>query len=220
MTQITPQNITGLRPDEIFVFGSNVYGEHCSGAARTAYEKFGAKWGCGVGLQGQTYAIPTLPKDINTLKLYVKDFISFARMTPSYKFLVTEIGCGRAGYTVDEVAPLFVDAATLPNVSLPESFINTIARRKIVKLSFFTVPHHSNTKVFIDGQEIGKMPISCNVLEGNLHIIIKHLTNFRWKEIHFEINAYKDMDITAKFNPFWGTMKIYVDGKRMEMSPL
>lgn len=124
MIQITPQNITELRPDEIFVFGSNVYGEHYSGAARVAYERFGAKWGCGVGLHGQTYAIPTLPKNISTLKLYVRDFISFARMTPAYKFLVTEIGCGRAGYTVDEVAPLFADAAKLSNVSLPESFIN------------------------------------------------------------------------------------------------
>ena len=67
----TPERITSLRADEIFVFGSNLAGMHGGGAARVAYERFGAVWGCGVGLQGQSYAIPTMQGGVETIKPYV-----------------------------------------------------------------------------------------------------------------------------------------------------
>ena len=90
----TPERITALRADEIFVFGSNLAGMHGGGAARLAYERFGAVWGCGVGLQGQSYAIPTMQGGVDTIRPYVDQFIDFARSRPDLFFYVTRIGCG------------------------------------------------------------------------------------------------------------------------------
>lgn len=120
--QYTPEHITSLKKDEIFVFGSNLEGMHAGGAARVAYEKFGAVMGQGVGLQGQSYAIPTMQGGVDTIEPYVKDFFRFADCHPELTFLVTRIGCGIAGFTDAEIAPLFVTAVQLPNVHLPESF--------------------------------------------------------------------------------------------------
>ncbi len=75
----TPKNITSLDQDEIFVFGSNLEGAHLGGAARVARQKFGAIMGQGVGLQGQSYAIPTMQGGVETIKPYVDEFIDFAR---------------------------------------------------------------------------------------------------------------------------------------------
>lgn len=83
-------------------------------------------------------------------------------------------------------------------------------------ISFFTVRFHSDMRAFIDGTEIGKMPTSCEVSEGYHHIMIKHLTNFRWKEIHFDINLQKHTNVTAKYNPLWGSVKIYVDDEKVK----
>ena len=118
----TPDFIRSLEPNEIFVFGSNLAGAHGGGAARIAMDKFGAVWGQGVGLQGQSYAIPTMQGGVETIKPYVDEFIEFAKMHPEYKFLVTRIGCGIAGFTDEEIAPLFKDAQPLENVWLPKSF--------------------------------------------------------------------------------------------------
>ena len=118
----TPERITSLRADEVFVFGSNLAGMHGGGAARLAYERFGAVWGCGVGLQGQSYAIPTMQGGVETIKPYVDEFIDFARSRPDLFFYVTRIGCGIAGFADAEIAPLFADACAVPNICLPESF--------------------------------------------------------------------------------------------------
>ena len=118
----TPDFIRSLEPNEIFVFGSNLAGAHGGGAARIAMDKFGAVWGQGVGLQGQCYAIPTMQGGVETIKPYVDEFIEFAKMHPEYKFLVTRIGCGIAGFTDEEIAPLFKDAQSLENVWIPKSF--------------------------------------------------------------------------------------------------
>ncbi len=118
----TPDFIRSLEPNEIFVFGSNLAGAHGGGAARIAMDKFGAVWGQGVGLQGQSYAIPTMQGGVETIKPYVDEFIEFAKMHPEYKFLVTRIGCGIAGFTDEEIAPLFKEAQSLENVWLPKSF--------------------------------------------------------------------------------------------------
>ena len=120
--RITPERITKLSENEIFVFGSNLAGHHFGGAARIAEEKFGAIFGQGVGLQGQSYAIPTMQGGVETIKPYVDDFIIFARQHPELFFYVTRIGCGIAGFKDSEIAPLFRDAINIDNVALPQTF--------------------------------------------------------------------------------------------------
>lgn len=117
-------NITHLEPNEIFVFGSNLQGYHGAGAARMALDKFGAVWGQGVGLQGQSYAIPTMEGGVETIKPYVDEFIDFAKQHPEYQFLLTRVGCGIAGFTDEEIAPLFGEALKLENLIFPKAFID------------------------------------------------------------------------------------------------
>ena len=126
--RIAPDRIAELRDDEIFVFGSNLAGMHAGGAARMACRCFGAVWGQGVGLQGQSYAIPTMQGGVETIRPYVDEFIDFARRHPHLKFLVTEIGCGIAGFTPDEIAPLFAAAVSVENIWLPARFWKVLTR--------------------------------------------------------------------------------------------
>lgn len=118
--QITPEFITKLAADEVFVFGSNLAGMHGGGAARMAYEQFGAEWGVGVGPTGQCYAIPTMQGGIETIRPYVYEFIAYAKQHSDKRFLVTRIGCGIAGFTDEEIAPLFCEALSIPNIALPQ----------------------------------------------------------------------------------------------------
>ena len=124
-TNITPSQVNVLADGEIFVFGSNFQGAHMGGAARVAKEKYGAVWGIGEGLQGKSYAIPTM-EGLDNLAPAVQRFTSFARQHKELKFFVTAIGCGIAGYQPEEIAPMFLDAAYLPNVYLPLSFWKVI----------------------------------------------------------------------------------------------
>ena len=130
--EYTPERITELRPNEIFVFGSNLAGAHGGGAARLAYERFGAIWGHGVGLQGQSYAIPTMQGGVETIKPYVDEFIRFAQTRPNLKLYVTQIGCGIAGFKVEDIAPLFAKAYYIKNVFLPKDFVEVL--RKVIRL--------------------------------------------------------------------------------------
>ena len=125
--RITPNNISKLAENEIFVFGSNLDGHHYGGAARIAEEKFGAIFGQGVGLQGQSYAIPTMHGGVDVIKPYVDEFIEFAKQHPELTFLVTRIGCGIAGFKDSEIAPLFKGAVGMANIALPQSFMDIIA---------------------------------------------------------------------------------------------
>lgn len=125
----TPENISHLENKEIFVFGSNQAGIHGAGAAKLAFDKFGAVWLKGVGHEGKTYAIPTKDYGIKTLSLdkigeYVKEFMEYADKNPDFTFLVTEIGCGLAGYTPKEIAPLFKGYPL--NVVLPKNFVDVL----------------------------------------------------------------------------------------------
>lgn len=120
--RISADRITELKPNEIFVFGSNLAGHHGAGAAKLAMNKWGAKWGKGIGLEGQTYAIPTMQGGIDTIKPYVDKFIAFAKENPNKIFLVTEIGCGIAGFTPRDIAPLFLEAKKVSNIYLPKRF--------------------------------------------------------------------------------------------------
>lgn len=125
--RITPDNIYTLLPGEIFVFGSNTIGRHGKGAAKTAL-KWGAIPGQGTGIMGRTYGIPTKGKDmkyalnLNKIQFYVEKFMAYAITHPELTFLVTEIGCGLAGYKPKDIAPLFKDATFIENVHLPRSF--------------------------------------------------------------------------------------------------
>jgi len=119
--RVTPEWITDLLDDEVFVFGSNLEGLHGGGAARLAL-KWGAIMGQGVGLQGQTYAIPTMHGGVSEIKPYIDEFIAFAVLHPEKKFLVTEIGCGIAGFSPEEIAPLFERAMEVENIYLPLRF--------------------------------------------------------------------------------------------------
>lgn len=125
--EYTPERISELKENEIFVFGSNLAGAHGGGAARFAYERFGAVWGEGVGLHGQTYAIPTMQGGVDTIKPYVDAFIRFAKEHNRLTFLVTRIGCGIAGFRDEEIAPLFADAIEVENIILPMEFVENIS---------------------------------------------------------------------------------------------
>ena len=115
--------ITHLAGNEIFVFGSNLAGCHSGGAARLAYNRFGAVWGQGVGFQGRCYAIPTMHGGVEAIEPYVDHFIEFALSHREFTFLVTKIGCGIAGFTEYEIAPLFTRVIDLENVILPREFV-------------------------------------------------------------------------------------------------
>ncbi len=119
--RIASDRISNLEDNEIFVFGSNIQGAHGGGAAWFAHKQFGAEWGVGEGLTGRTYALPTMEGEAS-LKRAVKNFIACAKEHPELTFLVTAVGCGIAGYTPNEVAPLFKEATSLENVFLPQVF--------------------------------------------------------------------------------------------------
>lgn len=114
-----PERIEALEPHQVFVFGANAQGMHGAGAARLAHERFGAVWGEGRGLHGQSYAIDTM-SGLATIEREVAELLAFAREHPELELLVTEIGCGIAGHTPAEVAPAFRGASE--NVLLPPRF--------------------------------------------------------------------------------------------------
>ena len=124
--RFTPENISKLAPNEVFVFGSNLMGQHGGGAALYAMRHFGAIWGQGVGLQGQSYGIPTMQGGVETIAPYVDEFIAFAATRLDLTFLVTRIGCGIAGFRDEEIAPLFKEALEAENIVLPESFVTLL----------------------------------------------------------------------------------------------
>lgn len=121
----TPEAIKELRDDEVFVFGSNAAGHHAGGAARVAHEKFGAVWGEGEGLHGQSYALPTM-SGLSDLAEAAQRFLFFAASNRQLRFLVTKVGTGIAGHSVAEVAPLFADRS--PNVILPADFESALTK--------------------------------------------------------------------------------------------
>lgn len=112
--------------EEIFVFGSNLRGYHGAGAALVAHRQYGAKLGHGIGHCGTSYAIPTKAHDVKTslsleqVRRHVDDFLEYARDHPELLFRLTAIGCGLAGFTAEEIAPLVCNAPN--NVRLPPEF--------------------------------------------------------------------------------------------------
>lgn len=131
----TPSNIIKLKENEVFVFGANEEGRHGLGAAKTALS-FGAVYGESEGHFGQTYAIPTrkfIDGSIKTLSIseikpYVDRFSEYCHLHPELTFLVTSIGTGLAGLTIEEVAPLFKDCFDRENIRLPYGFYEELTK--------------------------------------------------------------------------------------------
>ncbi|MCF0204268.1 MAG: hypothetical protein HUK12_03045 [Muribaculaceae bacterium] len=115
-----------LEADQIFVFGSNIAGNHNGSAAEYAVKKFGAVMGQAEGLQGQSYAIPSVGVSIAELTAAIERFTEFAARNAKYKFMLTAIGCGNAGYTPEQIAPLFKTAYQFGNVYVPASFLTYV----------------------------------------------------------------------------------------------
>jgi len=121
----------GLRPKTILVFGSNLEGRHGAGSALVARTRFGATYGIGEGRTGQCYALPTKRTpyermDIDELPRHVAKFLEHAAQNPAHNFVLVEVGCRLAGFTVAQVAPLFRPALDMPNVFLPASFLRQL----------------------------------------------------------------------------------------------
>ena len=145
--KVTPNEITSLKFNEVFVFGSNTKGIHGKGAALVAKQKFGATEGRAFGHSGQSFAIPT--KDgvtfakrsvsLTDIKRSIKTFLDYAIVHPNLEFLVTRIGCGLAGYADFEIANLFKELTIPNNVSLPASFIASFIQKEETYMSDFTL---------------------------------------------------------------------------------
>ena len=157
-TRVTPHLISRLAAGEIFVFGSNAMGYHDGGAAKTALEKFGAIRGQGHGLQGKSYAIDSM-SGMEALKKDVDEFIEFAKNHPDKTFFVTLIGCGIAGYSPEEMAPLFERCYDLENVCLPSEFCDIIGWPKVQQ------PHYDLLR-FLDAQEFAYTQALRELKEG------------------------------------------------------
>lgn len=129
--RITYEPVTELFPHEIFVFGSNLAGRHGKGAAKFAMDNFDAEYGIGFGPTGQCYAIPTKNSWLEIMLIeeiqpYVSVFIKYAEQVPDKIFKVTKIGCGLAGYSPEDIAPLFRNAINVENIHLPIEFWNIL----------------------------------------------------------------------------------------------
>ena len=124
--RITPPIIQTLKEHEIFVFGSDLRGVHCGGTAYQALLNFGALLGQGVGPQGRCYAIPTIVGGLQKIQPYITEFIQYTLSHPEQTFLVTPIGCGIAGFTPQEIAPMFRRAMPIENILLPQQFWNVL----------------------------------------------------------------------------------------------
>lgn len=195
----TPNKIASLQNNEIFVFGSNLDGLHGGGAARVAYQKFGAQWGKGVGMQGKSYGIPTMHGGVDVIKPYVDDFIEFALSNKEYTFLVTRIGCGIAGFSPNEIAPLFTKAIEIENILLPEDFVQVIEENiPYLQQSNYT---WDSKKDFLDKY----IPLMQELKNGNSH-------NY-YKIKSLRINEFKNT-IKLVNNGFYYTeegCKVYFD---------
>lgn len=155
-SQYTPDRINTLGKRDIFVFGSNLAGRHGGGAARIALNRFGAIYGQGEGLQGNSYAIPTMQGEVETIQPYVDRFIEFAKREKALTFYVTKIGCGIAGFKVADIAPLFTKAIGIPNIRLPKDFVDFLFDNGIIAMNEYQsgINKTSDTKLPIVNSSI------------------------------------------------------------------
>ena len=187
----TPERIQKLDPGDIFVFGSNLNGNHIGGAARIAYEQFGAEWGVGEGLTGQTYALPTLDREMNcvtydSLVNSFKRFIDVVIEHKEYIFYLTKVGCGIAGWRLEDVKGAFWesvgDLKTLPdNLVLPYDFYYERTHPKMrSRYGLLKLP----TEVLLKrrNQEVGELKSYVQELEHDISILKKEKSQMTGEE--------------------------------------
>lgn len=176
---VTFAHISELSSCEIFVFGSNLEGQHRGGAARTAYEKFGAEWGVGDGPTGKCYAIPTMHGGVKEIIPYVEKFLQYAKENPMKRFLVTRIGCGIAGFKDEEIAPLFLKGMRIPNISLPQEWISAYIRlglnKKLGKYNRPEAPKVVSEELLHELAQKYAYPISIGLYTYVPHINIRYV---------------------------------------------
>lgn len=129
--RFTPNHIFSLRPNQVFVFGTDKRGSQKYGAAGMAAKKFGAQIGIIEGATGFCYALPTKGFTIEDLQNAVSRFKDYVDNNPQLTYLVTPVGCGHAGFYVNEVSALFKDFITYKNVMLPKVFIDEYAKMPV-----------------------------------------------------------------------------------------
>ena len=168
--RFTPDKVERLSNCEIFVFGSNLEGRHMGGAARFAYEKFGAEWGVGDGPTGQCYAIPTMHGGLEDIRPYAEKFIAYAKAHPMNRFLLTRVGCGIAGFKDSDMAQLFEDVLDIPNIAYPRQW-----------MPYMCVDHTLGLKT-PRGKEAAPLVVS--------DIVLKRLCEQHLYEIGAGINSY------------------------------
>lgn len=122
-----------MEKSQIIVISTNFFGFNSTITAYHALKNFGAVYNIGFGHKGRTFAIPTKDWGVNKLPIeviqfYVDRFIAYAKTKPNLKFLVTKIGCGLAGYTVQNIAPLFEKALGIDNIILPKEFYDELTK--------------------------------------------------------------------------------------------
>lgn len=139
MKRFFDEEIKSLSQCEIFVFGSNLHGYHLDGAARRAYEEFGAEWGVGAGPTGKCYAIPTMQASLDDIRPYVDDFTEYARTHPNNRFLVTCGGRDNARFANKEIAPMFKEALKLPNVNFAKRLFLEVTHDEFVDAICFGI---------------------------------------------------------------------------------
>lgn len=155
-----PENLIAIESHEIFVFGSNQAGRHGAGAAKTALDRFGAVYGEGEGLFGQSYALPTLDKNFNkldiiTLKQGIQRFLRCVKETPEKEFLLTKVGCGLAGYSENYIIGVFAYAISYRDWSLEKELSNLIFpnywKSKVINAI-------DTIKIYLEIQQQGEKP--------------------------------------------------------------
>ena len=152
--KFTPDYIDSLKPDQVFVFGSNLIGYHSGGASMMAMQRFGAVWGQAEGPQGQCYAIPVdiRGEAIDNVSIYMKRhidrFISYAKSHKNKIFLVLKVGCGAAGFDEEFMAPFFKEVLEMDNVCLPKSFVEILQKSESAKKNTTDNNNDSVQRVF------------------------------------------------------------------------
>ena len=141
MKNFTPDKITHLPKNSVFVFGSNLNGHHSGGAAKVAHEEFDADWGVGEGFMELSYAFPTLDENMQKrskkdLELSRDKLFNSCKLYPNLTFYLTKVGLGIAGYAISEIAPLFDNPPS--NMTIPREFheYNEYMKSKKIVASF------------------------------------------------------------------------------------
>lgn len=124
-------------PEMIFVFGSNLAGRHGLGAAKHAKEHYGAVYGIGEGPTGNAYAIPTKDENLNVrplsdIEVSIRRFLEYASMSNDV-FKVTPIGCGLAGYSVQQIRAIFLKYPITDNVVFSKEWFQPYKEAKVFK---------------------------------------------------------------------------------------